>query len=92
MARNSLERHQRQGKRNFFLLQNVQTGCGTHSTSYPMGTGEGRGKFSGRRVKRPGSEADNSPPCGAQIMNTWSCNATFIYLPSWIYIFLTFTS
>ena len=29
-------------------------------------------------VKRPGSEADNSPPSGGQIKNKWSCNALLI--------------
>jgi hypothetical protein len=40
------------------LLHVFQTGSGVHPTSYPMGT---RGSFS-QGVKRPGREADQSPP------------------------------
>jgi hypothetical protein len=43
--------------RGFSLLHVVQTGSGVHPTSYPMGT---RALTPG--VKRPGREADYSPP------------------------------
>jgi hypothetical protein len=49
----------------FFLLHVVQTDSGFHPTSYPMGT-EG---FS--RGKRPGREADHSPPANAKIKKMW---------------------
>jgi hypothetical protein len=37
----------------------VQIGSGVHPTSHPMGTG------GGGEVKRPGREADQSPPTSA---------------------------
>jgi hypothetical protein len=40
----------------------VHTGCGVHPTSYTRGTG---GSFPG--VKRPGREADHSPPTSAKV-------------------------
>jgi hypothetical protein len=40
----------------------VQIGSEVHKTSYAMGTG---GSFPG--VKRPGSEAEHSPPVSAKI-------------------------
>jgi hypothetical protein len=40
----------------------VQNGSGAHPASYPMGT---RGYFPG--VKRPGREADHSPPPNAEV-------------------------
>jgi hypothetical protein len=48
------------------LLQDVQTGSGVHTTSYPMGTGG----FS-PRVKRPGREADHSPSASAEVKKMW---------------------
>jgi hypothetical protein len=44
------------------LLHVVQRGSGVHPTSYTMGTG---GSFPG--VKRPGREADHSPPTSAEV-------------------------
>jgi hypothetical protein len=49
---------------NFSLFNRVQTGSGAHPASYPMGTG---GSF--LWVKRPGREADHSPPCSAEVKN-----------------------
>jgi hypothetical protein len=49
--------------RGFSLRHCVQTGSGAHPASSPMGTGH---FFHG--VKRPGREADNSPPFGAQVL------------------------
>jgi hypothetical protein len=45
-------------------LHVVQTGSGAHPASYPVGTG---GASPG--VKRPGSEADHSPPSSAGVKN-----------------------
>jgi hypothetical protein len=50
------------GARNFSLHYCVQNGSGAHPASYPMGT---RGSFPG--VKRPGQEADHSPPSSAEV-------------------------
>jgi hypothetical protein len=49
----------------------VQIGSGAHPASYPMGT---RGSFPG--VKRPGREADHSPPSSAEAKNAWSYTST----------------
>jgi hypothetical protein len=46
----------------YLLLRVVQTGSGVHPTSYTMGTGS---PFPG--VKRPGREADHSPPTSAEV-------------------------
>jgi hypothetical protein len=54
----------------FSLHHRVQNGSGAHPASYPMGT---RGSFPG--VKRPGREADHSPP-SAEVKNAWSYTAT----------------
>jgi hypothetical protein len=48
------------------LLHVVQTGSGVHPTTYTMGTG---GSFPG--VKRPGREADHSPPTSAEVKKMW---------------------
>jgi hypothetical protein len=50
------------GAGNFSLHYRVQNGSGAHLTSYPMGT---RGTFLG--VKRPGREADHSPPSSTEV-------------------------
>jgi hypothetical protein len=55
------------GAGNFSLHYRVQHGPGAHPVSYPMGTG---GSFSG--VKRPGLEADHSPPSSAEVKNAWN--------------------
>jgi hypothetical protein len=52
------------GAGNFFLRHCVQTGSDAYPASYPMGTG---GSFPGGRVKRPGREADHSPPSSAEV-------------------------
>jgi hypothetical protein len=56
------------GAGNFSFLHCVQTGSGAHPASYPMGT---RGFSLG--VKRPGREADNTPPSSAEVKNAWGC-------------------
>jgi hypothetical protein len=50
------------GAGNFSLHHCVQNGSEAHPASYPMGTG---GSFPG--VKRPGREADHSPPSSAEV-------------------------
>jgi hypothetical protein len=47
-------------------LHVVQTGSRANSASYPMGTGD---SFPG--VKRPGREADHSPPASAEAKKMW---------------------
>jgi hypothetical protein len=49
----------------------IHYGKGVHPTTYPMGTG---GSFPG--VKRPGREADHSPPASAEVKKMW------IYTPT----------
>jgi hypothetical protein len=50
------------GAGNFSLHHRLQNGSGAHPASYPMGT---RGLSLG--VKRPGREADHSPPSSAEV-------------------------
>jgi hypothetical protein len=52
----------------------VQTGSGVHPTSHPMGIG---GSFLG--VKRPGREADHSPPASAKVKKMWIYASTLPY-------------
>jgi hypothetical protein len=42
------------------------TASGAHPASYPMGTGRCY-----LRLKRPGREADHSPPSSAEVKNAW---------------------
>jgi hypothetical protein len=56
---------------NFSLHHRVQNGSGAHPASYPMGA---RGSFPG--VKRPGREADHSPPTSAEVKNVLSYTST----------------
>jgi hypothetical protein len=58
----------------FFLHHCVQTGSGTHPASYPVGT---RSSFLG--VKRPGREADHSPPSCAEVKE---CVELYLHSPS----------
>jgi hypothetical protein len=46
----------------FFLPYVVQTGSSAHPAFYRIGTG----------VKRPGSEADHTPPTSAEVKKTWA--------------------
>jgi hypothetical protein len=50
------------GAGNFSLHHRVQNGSGAHPATYIMGT---RGSFPG--VKRPGGDADHSPPSSAEV-------------------------
>jgi hypothetical protein len=66
------------GRGRFFCFRHrVQTGSGPHPASYPTSTGD---YFPG--VKRPGREAEHSPPSSAEVKNEWSCTST-------PYVFLT---
>jgi hypothetical protein len=49
----------------------VQTGSGVHLSSYQMGTG---GSSPG--IKRPGREADHSPPASAEVKKMWIYTST----------------
>jgi hypothetical protein len=55
----------------FSLLHVVQTGSGAHPTSYTMGTG---GFSPG--LKRPGREANHSPPTSAELNKMWIYTST----------------
>jgi hypothetical protein len=59
----------------FSLRHRVQTGSGTHPTSYPMGIE----RFS-PRVKWPGSEVVHSPPSIAEVKNAWNYTSTPLYV------------
>jgi hypothetical protein len=62
------------GAGNFSLHQRVPNGSGAHPASYPMGTS---GSFRG--VKRPGREADHSPPSSAEVKK---CVVLYLHSPS----------
>jgi hypothetical protein len=57
--------------KNFSLPQIVQTGSRVHPTSYPKGT-----RSLSQGVKRPGREADHSPPASAEVKNMWIYTST----------------
>jgi hypothetical protein len=63
------------GAGNFSFLHRFQTGSGAHSASYPMGTGS-----PSAGVKRPGREANHSPPPSAEVKNAWSYTSTPVSL------------
>jgi hypothetical protein len=63
------------GAGNFSLHHHVQNGSGAHPDSYSMGT---RGFSLG--VKRPGREADHSPPSSAEVKYAWSYTSTPQYV------------
>jgi hypothetical protein len=50
------------GAGNFSLHHRVQNGSGSYPSSYPMGT-----RALSLGVKRPGCEADHSPPSSAEV-------------------------
>jgi hypothetical protein len=52
----------------------IQTGSGIHPTSYPMSTGA-----LSLGVKRPGREADHSPPASAEVKKMWIYTSTLPY-------------
>jgi hypothetical protein len=59
------------GVGNFSLHHRIQTGSGAHPASYSKGTGD-----LSLGVKRPGREADHSPPSSAEVKNAWNCTST----------------
>jgi hypothetical protein len=61
--------------RYFYLLHFVQTGSGAHPASYPMAT---ECCYAG--VKRPRRDAGYSPPCIAEVKNTWIYTSTPTYV------------
>jgi hypothetical protein len=69
------------GARNFSLHHRIQNGSGAHPASCPMGI-----KALSLGVKQPGREADNSPPCSAEVKNAW------IYTPLPQYVFIAWCS
>jgi len=60
---------------NFSLYHRVQNCSGAHPVSYSMGTG---GSFPG--VKRPGREADQSPPTSAEVKSAGNYTSTPQYV------------
>jgi hypothetical protein len=56
------------------FLHVAQTGSGAHLAFYPMGIGS----FS-PEMKRPGREADNSPPTSAEDKKMWIYTSTPTY-------------
>jgi hypothetical protein len=56
-----------------FTTTSKTTALGPHLTSYPVGT---RGYFPGE--KRPGREADHSPPSSAEVKE---CVELYLYSP-----------
>jgi hypothetical protein len=64
------------GIRDLYLLHSAQTGSGAHAASYSVGTG---GFFPG--VKRPGPEADHSPPSSVEDKNDGAIHP-LLYTPS----------
>jgi hypothetical protein len=62
------------GAGNFSLHHRVQTDSGAHPASYPMGI---RGSFHGG--KRPGREADHSPPYSAEFK---ACVEPYLHSPN----------
>jgi hypothetical protein len=66
------------GAGNFSLHYRVQNGSGAHPASYPLGT---RGSFHG--VKRPGREADHSPPSSTEVKEWVELYLHFPNTTSW---------
>jgi hypothetical protein len=61
--------YSRQGFSSF--RHRIQTGSEAHPTSYTMGIG-----VLSLGTKRPGREADHSPPSSAEVTNAWSYIST----------------
>jgi hypothetical protein len=62
---------------NFSLRHRVQNGSGAHPPSYPVDT---KGSFP--EVKRPGGEADHSPPSRAEVKNARS----YTSIPQYVFM------
>jgi hypothetical protein len=63
------------GTRDFYPLHSVQTGCGAHPASYPIG------HFPG--VNRPERETDHSPPCSSVVKTDWYIAYS---TPPWVFM------
>jgi hypothetical protein len=61
--------------RHFSLHHDVQTNCGVHSASQPVGTGDSIPQSNG-----PGRGDDNSPLSTAEVKNEWDYSSTFPYI------------
>jgi len=61
------------GAENFSFRRCVQNGSGTHTASYPMGTG---GSYLG--IRRPEREADHSPLSSAEVKE---CMELYLHSP-----------
>jgi hypothetical protein len=59
----------------FSLCHSVQTGSGAYPIPYPVGTG-----VLSSGVKRPGREANHSPPSTAEVKNVYSHTPTPPYV------------
>jgi hypothetical protein len=57
---------ERCGEGIIFVHHSVQAGSGAHPASHPMCT----------EVKRPGHEANHSPPPNAEVKNAWNYTST----------------
>jgi hypothetical protein len=62
------------GAGNFSLCHHVQNGSGAHPAPYPMGT-----RALSLGVKRPGREADHSPPSSAKFKE---CMELYLHSPN----------
>jgi hypothetical protein len=61
----------------FLFHHIVQTGSGAHPAFYPRSIGA-----LSPGVKRPGREADHTPPFSAKVKKTW-VNTSTPHMPSW---------
>jgi hypothetical protein len=61
--------------RKLYFLHSVQNASVAHPASCPVGIRE----FSSR-IKRPGLEADQSSPSGAEVKKAWSYNFILTYV------------
>jgi hypothetical protein len=63
------------GAGNFSLHHRIQNGSGAYPASYQWVPGA-----LSLGIKRPGREADHSPPSSAEVKNAWSYNSTPKYV------------
>jgi hypothetical protein len=66
------------GAGNFSFHHRVQNGSGAHTVSYPMGT-----RVLSLEIKRPGREADHSPPSSAEVKEYMELYLQSHNTPSW---------
>jgi len=59
----------------FLFTTASKTGSGAYPASYPMGTGA-----LSLGVKRPGREADHSPPSSSEVKNAWNYDSNPQYV------------